>query len=176
MVRRFRAVVADPPWPFLDSNPGPGRGAAKHYALMSLTDIMLFRLPKIADDALLFLWRVSCMQPEAIAVCRAWGFEPYGEMVWRKLTTRGNPVMGMGRVTRNGHESVLIGRRGKPRIKNHDVRSIFEAKTGKHSEKPDTFYELVERLSAGPYLELFARRERDGWTTLGDEVSYGSRA
>ena len=171
-MRKFRVVVADPPWAFRDSLPGKAnwRGAAKHYPLMLTRDIGLMELPPIADDALLFLWRVSSMQREALMVCQMWGFEPYGEMVWQKLTVRGNPVMGMGRVTRNGHESVLIGRRGRPVIRDHTVRSIFAAPVGRHSEKPELFFDMVQRLARGPYLELFARRQRDGWTCMGDEL------
>jgi len=171
-VRRFKVVVADPPWPFNDQLPGPGRGAAKHYSMMTLSDIVNYELPPIADDAVLFLWRVATMQPEAIAVCRAWGFVPRTELVWQKLTATGKPWFGMGRLLRGAHESVLVGYRvgGKPKRRAANVRSVFAAMVGEHSEKPEEFYALVERLLPGPYLELFARRERRGWTTIGDEL------
>lgn len=172
--RKFQVVVADPPWPFRDRLPGGGRGAEKYYPLMNLSQIASF-VPdgnfRIADDSVLLLWRVATMQPEAIIVCRSWGFEPRGELVWQKLSPKGRPFFGMGRMLRGSHESVLIGVRGKPRVRAHNVRSIFTAVAGRHSEKPDEFYELVEQLFRGPYLELFARRQREGWTCLGNEVS-----
>lgn len=73
MIESYRCVVADPPWPFDDKLPGKGRGAAKHYAMMTLKEIREFALPPIADDAYLFLWRVAAMQEEALSVMHAWG-------------------------------------------------------------------------------------------------------
>lgn len=175
-MQRFRVVVADPGWPFKDKLPGKGRGAVKHYDLMTLQDILDFKVrgkpvfDNVADDALLFLWRVSSMPVEALQVCRAWGFEPYGEMVWDKRTVNGKQHFGMGRIVRNAHESLLIGRRGKPFIKSRSVRSLFSAPVGEHSSKPDEFFAMVRELSGGPYLELFARGDRKGWTTMGDEA------
>src|ERR1017187_4037698 len=72
-----------------DSLPGPTRGAAKNYAVMSVSEIARFPLPPIADDALLLLWRLSAMPEEALFVCRAWGVEPKRELGWGKLTGRG---------------------------------------------------------------------------------------
>lgn len=166
----FRVVAADPPWPFRDKLPGKGRGAAKHYDLLPMADLATFKLPRIADDAVLFLWRMASMQHEAIDLCVAWGFRPYGEIVWVKETATGKPHFGMGRLTRSSHESVLIGVRGKPTRLSASVRDVFSAPVGRHSEKPDRFYELVEELVPGPYVELFARSRRRGWTTYGLEV------
>ena len=167
-------IVADPPWKFGDSLPGKTRGAAKQYSVLPLKEIETFLAERpairIADDALLFLWRVSAMVPEAYAVARAWGFEPKAEIVWRKLERSGVVHFGMGRTVRNSHESCLIARRGKAIVRDHSVRSIFDAPIGAHSEKPEAFFRMVERLAPGPYLELFARRARPGWTCLGDEL------
>jgi N6-adenosine-specific RNA methylase IME4 len=132
---------------------------------MPLAELCTFTLPPIANDAILFLWRVGSMQTEALAVARAWGFAPpTSEIVWCK------PQMGMGRTVRNCHEIALICKRGKPKRLDAGVRSHFTAPRGRHSEKPDEFFRIVERLYAGPRLELFARRQRDGWTCLGDEI------
>src|SRR4051812_7317204 len=85
--RRFQVVVADPPWPFKDKLPGDGRGAQKHYRLMSMDDIKAYPVSvMVEDDALLFLWRVPAMGAEAYDVCRAWGFQPKSELVWRKTS------------------------------------------------------------------------------------------
>jgi N6-adenosine-specific RNA methylase IME4 len=110
------------------------------------------------------------MVPEAYAVADAWGFTAKSEIVWRKLTRGGKAHFGLGRYVRATHETAILAARGRPDLLAHNVRSLFEAQVGRHSEKPEAFYDLVEELSPGPYLELFARRSRPGWTCLGNEV------
>ncbi len=171
MIEPARVLVADPPWRFGDKLPGNGRGAAKHYQLLSTPELAAFLLPPLADDAYLFLWRVAAMQPQAFAVAEAWGFTIKTELVWVKRTGNGKRWFGMGRTLRMEHETCLVGTRGRPKPISHSVRSTFEAKTGRHSEKPDEFYAIVERLCEGPYVELFARRQRPGWTCLGNELT-----
>lgn len=166
----FRTVVADPSWPFNDKLPGPGRGAARHYREMSIEEIYRFPLPAIATDSRLFLWTVAAMPEEGVNTMIAWGFRPVCEIIWIKLTVRGKPWFGMGRTVRNAHERCLVGVRGKPEVLNHSTRSVFYARAGKHSEKPKEFFDLVEGLSPGPYVELFARSPRPGWTCQGDEL------
>ena len=78
--------------------------------------------------------------------------------------------IGMGRQVRNAHEVCLVATRGRPERLDMSTPSVFFAPRLAHSAKPDEFYELVERLSPGPFAELFARRERDGWATFGDEL------
>ncbi len=165
-----RVLVADPPWRFSDRLPGNGRGAAKHYSTLSQVDILRFPLPPLARDAVLFLWRVSSMQAEALDVARVWGFTVKTELVWRKQTATGKRHFGMGRIVRAEHETCLVATRGRITPKVRTVRSTFRAPVGRHSEKPERFYELVEELFDGPYVELFARRQRRGWTCMGDEL------
>jgi N6-adenosine-specific RNA methylase IME4 len=166
-----KVLVADPPWPFQDSLPGKGRGAAKHYELMTIEQLAKFELPSIAPDAVLFMWRVAAIVEEAYQVVREWGFTPKSELVWVKQTPTGKLWFGMGRTVRAAHESCIIATRGKLIRKRADVRSVFFAPASRrHSEKPDAFYDLVEQLYPGPYVELFARRRRRGWTCLGNEL------
>lgn len=170
-VAPFRCVVADPAWKFGDSLPGNGRGAAKHYDVMSTAAICALQLPPIAADAHLFLWRVAAMQQDALDVVFHWGFAVKSELVWLKRTTGGKRHFGMGRHVRAEHEVCLICTRGKGAgILDKSIRSTFEAPVGEHSTKPDAFYALVERLVPGPRLELFARRERSGWTGIGNQM------
>jgi len=166
----FPVLVADPPWKFGDSLPGAGRGAAKHYQCMPVDGICCFELPPLERDAVLFLWRVAAMQQEALDVVKAWGFTVKSELVWRKVTVGGKRWFGMGHYVRAEHETCLIATRGRPKILSRSVRSTFDAPAGRHSEKPDAFYEIVEKLCAGPYVELFARRHRANWTCLGNEL------
>lgn len=160
-------IVADPPWQFGDAL--GDRGAAANYDTMSALDIARLE-PRVADDAVLFLWRVASMQQEAFEVMRAWGFDLKTELVWVKATARGRRHFGMGRIFRAEHEVCLVGVRGKPKVLRHDVRSTFTAQVGRHSEKPEAFFGIVERMYRGPYLEMFARRRREGWTPWGREA------
>lgn len=173
----YRCMVADPPWQFGDKLPGPGRGAEKHYKTMSTNEICAMTLlppaqfPTLASDAMLFLWRVSSMVEDAYRVVRAWGFVPKSEIVWVKLTSTGEKKhFGMGRYVRARHETCIVATRGKPLVLSHSVRSTFEAPVGKHSEKPQVFFDIVEQLCAGPRVEMFARRRRPRWDALGDQV------
>lgn len=165
-----RVLAADPPWKFGDQLPGPGRGADKHYPTMTVEEIKAFPLPVMQADALLFLWRVSAMVEEAYAVVRAWGFVPKSEIVWVKRTESGKRHFGMGHYVRAEHESCIIATRGSAKVEDRGVRSTFEAPIGRHSAKPDRFYEIVQQLSFGPHVELFARTTRPGWRQYGHEM------
>jgi len=165
----IRCVVADPPWRFGDAL--GRRGAAANYRTMTAAAIAALSLPKLADDCVLFLWRVAAMQEEALAVARAWGFQPKAELVWVKLTRRGLLHFGMGRHVRNPHEVILLCTRGRPQYRSRSIRSVFHGPVREHSRKPEEFYRLVEQLCDGPYLELFARAARPGWISVGDEVA-----
>ena len=159
---------------FGDKLPGASRGAAKNYSVMSVNDICAMQLPPIADNALLFMWRVASQAEEAMRVIRAWGFVPKSEIVWLKQTKTGKRHFGMGRYTRAEHETCVIASRGRglSLIRDHAVRSTFSAPVGRHSEKPDAFFEMVAKLVAvdAPRVELFSRRQREGWTCLGDDL------
>lgn len=181
----FKCVVADPAWLFDDKLPGKSRGASNNYDCVDAEVMARFGLPPIADDAHLFMWRVSAMQQEALDLVKAWGFTVKSELVWLKRTKNGKRHFGMGRHVRLEHEVCLIATRGKGAgVLNKSTRSTFvtelylddegggsfEAMVGKHSEKPKEFFDIVESLVPGPRLELFARQTRAGWTTLGNQV------
>jgi N6-adenosine-specific RNA methylase IME4 len=174
----FRVIAADCPWKF-DDKPGR-RGAESNYQCMSVEDICRFPLPPLASDCVLFLWRVTVLQAAALEVIRMWGFTLKTELVWLKKTTTGeNRFFGMGRILRAEHEVCLVATKGRPQVKNHSTRSTFvtdfdvtgfSAPVGRHSQKPEKLYEIIESLFDGPYVELFARRHRPGWTCMGDEL------
>lgn len=172
----FSLIAADPPWCPRDSLPGRTRGAAKNYTVMPTADICRLALPPIAKNAVLLMWRLASMPQDALDVVKAWGFTPKTEIVWVKLTKKGGELgsaklhFGMGHQVRASHEVCIVATRGRVSPLNHSTRSVFFAPVGAHSEKPDAFYELAEQLYAGPRLELFARRPRQNWTTIGDEL------
>lgn len=173
----FRVICADPPWQPHDALPG-GRGAVHKYPTLDVWDLKRLPLPAIAEDAILFLWRLSSMQREALDVVDAWRFKVKTEIVWQKLTPTGKPFFGMGRITRGSHETCLVATRGRPVIRCKSIRSTFPEVVprdarGKyiHSAKPETFYtEVVQRLAGGPYVEIFSRRTRPGWHMIGNQV------
>ncbi len=170
--RRYRTLVADPPWQFGDKLPGPGRGAAKHYGVLNVSQIALFELPLLQSDCWLFLWRPATHQLEALCVARAWGFAKVaGELIWRKTTNDGTRLrLGMGRAFRNTHETCLVFKRGRPGRLSMALPSMFDAPRTQHSAKPQAFYEIVDRFAPGPTVELFARRPWPGWECQGDEM------
>jgi N6-adenosine-specific RNA methylase IME4 len=98
----------------------------------------------------------------------AWGFKFKTVLTWVK------PGLGMGHYFRNNTEHVLFAVRGRLGLARHDVPTAFSFPRRGHSEKPEEFYNLVESCSPGPYLELFSRSLRPGWTMWGDEI--GQRA
>lgn len=175
---QFSVIVADCPWAPKDSLPGKSRGAAKNYEVMSTADLCRLQLPPIAKNAVLFFWRLASMPHDALDVIKAWGFTPKTELVWVKLTSTSQARelgtaklhFGMGRQVRASHEVCIIATRGRVAPLNHSTRSVFFAPVGVHSAKPDAFYEIAESLYGGPRVELFARRQRPGWTTIGNEL------
>ncbi len=180
-------LVTDDPWTFDDSL--GERGAEAHYegGVLALEQIAAFPLPPLQRDCVLFMWRVAGANEElslaeaAYRIARIRGFVPRSEIVWRKLSKNGLPLdedpeaatgeaFGLGHYVRNMHEVCLICTRGNPMLKDRAVRSVFSAPLGEHSEKPDAFYNLVERMYDGPSVELFARKRRRGWISYGDEL------
>jgi N6-adenosine-specific RNA methylase IME4 len=171
--RKFGAILADPPWSFATySDKGKGRSAERHYRCMSLDDIKGLPIAELAaPDCVLFLWGISTMVPDALDVIRAWGFTFKTKAFnWVKSTKHGKLHWGMGFWTRANAEDVWLATRGAPKRISKGVHQIVTAPVGEHSVKPEEVAQRIERLVGGPYLELFARRLRPGWTCWGDEV------
>jgi N6-adenosine-specific RNA methylase IME4/ParB-like chromosome segregation protein Spo0J len=162
----FDLTYADPPWQL--GYPDSPHAPENHYATMELDPIKAIEVPA-ADDAVLFLWVVSSLLGEALEVVRAWGFECKTTICWVK------PSIGLGKWVRNRHELLLVCRRGNypPPDPEDCVDSVVEAPRGRHSEKPELFYELIERMyPQASKLELFARgAPRRGWSAWGNEVA-----
>jgi N6-adenosine-specific RNA methylase IME4 len=178
----FGAILADPPWGFQawDGNKIPTRSSATPYRTMPMDEIAALPVADLAaEDCTLFCWVVWPTLPEAIEVIRAWGFayKTCG-FAWMKadvstINLFDDPVdayMGLGYWTRANSEVCLLATRGKPKRLNADVRQGIIAPRREHSRKPDGIHERIERLVAGPYLELFARQKRPGWTVWGNQT------
>lgn len=164
----WRCLVADPPWAFSDRNT---RGAAeRHYSTMSGVEIANMAVREIvAQDAVLGLWVPDTHLELGLAVAKAWGFTFRHLYVWTKVRN-GRIQIGLGHRMRKAHEIALVCTRGKPAILDHGVPSACIAPRTRHSAKPPDLHVALERLCAGPRLELFARAPREGWTLFGNEA------
>lgn len=164
--KKYRTILADPPW---DINQRGNYGAIKHYDLMSLERIKAMPLADLCEDnAHLYLWCPNGLLPEALEVVKAWGFKFRCTMVWCK------PRLSCGHFIRTAHETCLFATRGKAPVKFHSQPSFIFAPQQEHSHKPEEQFAIIERLSDGPYLELFARRRQPGWDVWGFEAPGGS--
>jgi N6-adenosine-specific RNA methylase IME4 len=124
-----------------------------------------------AKDCALFMWVVDSHLPDAIELARAWGFAfKTAAFVWVKSREGGYAKIGMGYWTRKQTEQCWLFTKGSPKRLGKGVRQIIHCPRGAHSAKPDEQYDRIEALVGGPYLELFARSQRPGWTAWGDQV------
>ena len=181
---KYRTIVADPPWPFRWTGGASTRvngrgerhinhqaGTGLDYPTMSVNEILALTVPA-AEDANLFLWTTEAFLMDGTArnVALTWGFLRPRLLIWRKSG------FGLGTFPRPQHEACLVAVRGGETWQRRNIGSVqawklvYESGARKHSAKPDGFYDLVQSVSPGPYLELFARRQRLGWDTWGDEA------
>lgn len=175
--KRFRTIMADPPWRFQNST---GKVAPEHkrlnrYGTMTLDDIQRLPVPKIsADTAHLYLWVPNALLPEGLAVMEAWGFSYKSNLVWHKIRKDGgSDGRGVGFYFRNVTELILFGVKGKNARTLEAGRTqvnMIQTRKREHSRKPDEQYQLIESCSPGPYLEMFGRGIRRGWTTWGNQA------
>lgn len=174
----FRCIVADPPWRYKTTmavtGNAPGRtrqnGRSKtDYPTMTLDEIEALPVKKLADPTgcHLYLWTTNTHVEYVWRIARSWGFEPKNLLTWCK------PPKGMiGFGTFSGcTEFVLYAQMG-PTVKiGRCERTWWEwSRSLRHSAKPEPFFDVVEKVSPGPYLELFARRKRPGWASWGNEI------
>ena len=135
---------------------------------MTIEAISALPIADLADrHARIFLWTTNRFLPGAFDVLRAWGFSYKQTIVWHK---DGNPSPWGGSVAPNHAEYLLVGVRGKPQRLQMWKTNVIGINVGRHSQKPERFIDLIEQVSPGPYLELFARRPRLGWSVWGNEV------
>ncbi len=160
----FEVIVIDPPWNYGTSYDVGGRRVASPYPEMSDEELMEIELPS-SDDCILFLWTTHKFIWNAKELLDVWGFEYRATLVWDKQK------IGMGDLFRMQCEFCLVGIRGKPTFNNdHTHRDIISSVRGKHSQKPDEFYEMIDSLCVGRKLDYFARSERSSWEVYGAEM------
>ena len=162
---KFGTIYADPPWQY--GNQGTRASTDNHYHTMTLDDICEMPIKSLAaDDSHLHLWTTNAFLFDAKRVMESWGFEYRSVFVWVK------PQMGIGNYWRVSHEFLLLGIRGNAkRFNERNHMSWGQFDRGRHSAKPESIRRTIERVSNGPYLELFGRKKVDGWTVFGNQVS-----
>ncbi|HYN79317.1 MAG TPA: MT-A70 family methyltransferase [Lamprocystis sp. (in: g-proteobacteria)] len=172
---RYSTILADPPWQFQNRT---GKMAPEHqrllrYPTMEVQEIMDLPIHKLsAARSHLYLWVPNALLAEGLRVMAAWGFTYKSNIIWYKVRKDGGPDgRGVGFYFRNVTELILFGVRGSLRTLAPGRRQVNLLATRKreHSRKPDEIYDLIERCSPGPHLELFARFRRDGWDQWGNE-------
>lgn len=187
--RSFASILVDPPWTFksyaASKNIKSDRHVERHYRTMTLADIKALPIADLAsaDGTHLFLCATGPCLSQAFDVLKAWGFK-YSSVAftWIKLkrshdsnqlrvlpSADGDFHVGLGFTTRKNAEFVLLGRRGNARRISKKVRELIIAPVREHSRKPDELYTRIEEYACGPYLDLFGRQERPGWTVRGDQ-------
>lgn len=178
----YSTIVADPPWPYespdaitrsIKKGGDLARGVAQTgYSLLSMEGLNALDVESLADDAAhLYVWTTNAFMVEAHDLCRAWGFKPKTILTWTK-TYQDDPErvsMKTGYWFRGATEHVVFGVRGSLRLATDEgvPTGFLWPRIGAHSVKPDTFFDLVERVSPGPRVELFARAPRLGWDSWG---------
>ena len=168
---RYHVIIADPPWHY---NATTGRGIAEdHYnGVLAIEDLKAMPISELAeDDCVLFMWGTWPMLPDVLSLISAWDFEYKTGLPYVKMDKSGeHPYYGVGRWVRGATEYVLICVRGSvsPPAELKNYMGIMSPNL-EHSRKPNDVHELAETLE-GPYLELFARRSRPGWTVFGNEI------
>jgi N6-adenosine-specific RNA methylase IME4 len=173
---RFGTILCDPPWRFGNrtGKVAPEHGRLRRYSTLSLDEIKEIPVAGLAlDQSHLYLWCPTAMIREGLDVMEAWGFEYKTQIYWRKVRKDGgSDGRGVGFYFRNVVEPVLFGVRGGLRTGPAGRRQVnyIESMKREHSRKPDELYPVIEACSPGPYLEMFARSRRDGWSVWGDEV------
>lgn len=166
-VGSFRLLYVDPPWRY-EHVETESRAIENQYPTMSLDEICALPVPA-ADDSVLFLWATSPKLDEAMRVINAWRF------VYRTCAVWDKEIIGMGYYFRQQHELLLVAARGSLPVPEPSVRpsSVIRARRGRHSEKPEEVYELLETMypefAESDRVELFARRPRQGWAAWGNE-------
>lgn len=175
--KKYKTILADPPWQFQNRT---GKVAPEHkrlnrYPTMTLEEIKALPVKEVAEEnSHLYLWVPNALLVEGLEVMKAWGFQYKTNIIWEKVRNDGAPDgRGVGFYFRNVTEILLFGVRGtniRTLSPGRSQVNLIRSKKREHSRKPDEMIDLIERCSSGPYLELFARGQRDGWTMWGNQA------
>lgn len=175
--QKFATIYADPPWRFQNrtGKVAPENKKLNRYETMDLEAIKAMPVSQIAaNKSHLYLWVPNALLPEGLEVMKAWGFEYKGNIVWEKVRKDGMPDgRGVGFYFRNVTELLLFGIKGDNNRTLAPARSqvnLIRTMKREHSRKPDEIIPIIEACSPGPFIELFARGDREGWAMWGNQA------
>ena len=158
----YRTVYADPPWKY---GKGWGWGAEEYYPLMPLAAIKELPVSSIVtDNAHLYLWTPNSLIPIALEVMSDWGFKYKSVITWVKNRSI------FGYYFKGQTEQLLFGVKGSMPVLDRCLTTVIDGRIMRHSQKPESAYQLIERASPTPRVELFARQTREGWDSWGLEI------
>jgi N6-adenosine-specific RNA methylase IME4 len=166
----FDVISVDPPWPYegesksVTSFDAVGRRVANPYPEMSIEDIKKIEMP-LMDDAVVLLWTTHRFLPDAFEILKEWGMDYKATLVWNK------EKIGMGAWFRMQCEFCIVGVKGKPYWENTTFRDILNEPRREHSRKPDSFFDMIEKITMGRRLEYFSREKRNGWEVFGNDLN-----
>jgi len=166
----FDVISVDPPWPYegesknITSFDSVGRRVANPYPEMSIKDIKKIEMP-LMDDGVVLLWTTHKFLPDAFEILKEWNLDYKATLVWNK------EKIGMGAWFRMQCEFCLVGVKGKPYWSNTTFRDILNEPRREHSRKPDSFFDMIEKITLGRRLEYFSREKRTGWEVFGNDVN-----
>lgn len=172
---KYQVIYADPPWKYdVDLSTNASRSPENNYPVMDLKDLIEFgdKVKEISNkDCILFMWITAPKLNWMNDVLQAWDFEYKTNLIWDKIKPN------MGHYSSVRHEILIIAGKGtcSPTCSGVDIQSIDSVqsieKSARHSEKPKEFYEIIEKLYPDyNKIELFARNERPGWTSWGNQL------
>jgi N6-adenosine-specific RNA methylase IME4 len=160
----YDVISVDPPWQYGREYDAVSSRVASPYPEMSIEQIKAIELP-FKDDAILFLWTTHKFLPDSFEILKHWGFEYKATIVWNK------EKMGMGAWFRMQCEFCLFAIKGTPFFNNTTERDIITEQRREHSRKPDSFFQMVNKVCTGKKLEYFAREKRNGWDVFGNDTA-----
>jgi len=166
---KYRVIYADPPWQYGDERAGGNHGGAvDHYNTMGINELKNMPIVSLAEDnAVLFLWATAPLLPEALELINAWGFKYKTNFIWDKVKHN------MGHYNSVRHELLLIATKGSCTPDNVQLFDSVQSikRTDRHSEKPEEFRKIIDTLyTYGNKLEMFARKQVEGWEVFGNEL------
>ena len=171
---KYQVIYADPPWKYKATNP-PCKiekqpetcSADYYYETMSLSELKELDIKNITDkDCVLFLWATTPAIEDGFELLKSWGFKYKTMITWEKTNKDC-----MGYWFRVCTEHLLVGVKGNIKAFRSMNRTLYASKRERHSKKPDYFYDLIEEVCQGSKIELFARKKREGWDSMGLEIN-----
>ncbi len=177
-INKYSCIVIDPPWFYeLRKDDNTHRNRIP-YLPMKIEEILKLPVPDLCDKegTVLWLWFTNNHMLEASRCIQDWGFTLKTILTWEKISKNGTTRIGTGHWLRNCTEHCILATRGKVTSFSHSKKltnepTILKTRRREHSRKPEEFYTLVEHLCEGTKLEMFARQQREGWDTWGNEVN-----